>query len=37
MKRAADDYDNKEEAVKRAEHIADNRSTKVHVKKQTNK
>ncbi|MEL0539034.1 DUF2188 domain-containing protein [Staphylococcus debuckii] len=32
-KRAADDYDNKEEAVKRAEHIADNRSTKVHVKK----
>ena len=32
-KRAADDYDSKDEAVKRAEHIANNRGTKVHVKK----
>lgn len=31
-KRAADDYDSKEEAIKRAEHIAHNRGTKVHVK-----
>lgn len=31
-KQAADSYDKKEEAVKRANEIADNRGTKVHVK-----